>query len=125
MAAKRWRRLVRLQPGSGLSIAAFCRREGVSQPSFYAWRRKLEAEVTFAEVRLLPDVRARSRGIELSLPGRRRLRVQPGFDRQTLLDLLTTLEACPPGAPTREDRTFGASMREPRTFGAPTREADA
>lgn len=28
VAAERWRRLVRLQRGSGLSIAAFCRREG-------------------------------------------------------------------------------------------------
>ena len=30
---------------SGLSISAFCRREGVSQASFYQWRKKLAGRV--------------------------------------------------------------------------------
>jgi hypothetical protein len=29
---------------SGLSVAEFCRQEGVSQASFYQWRKKLSAE---------------------------------------------------------------------------------
>ena len=35
-------RLARFQK-SGLSVARFCQREGVSQPSFYQWRRKFSA----------------------------------------------------------------------------------
>ena len=36
-----WRLRLSRQAHSGLSIAAFCRREGVSTPSFYAWKRRL------------------------------------------------------------------------------------
>jgi len=37
-----WRGRLRDQAGSGLSVRAFCRRDGLSEPSFYAWRRELE-----------------------------------------------------------------------------------
>ena len=33
----------------GVTIAAFCEREGVSVPSFYQWRRKLRDEVHVAK----------------------------------------------------------------------------
>lgn len=36
-----WTEILNRQAASGLSVAAFCRRESISQPSFYAWRRKL------------------------------------------------------------------------------------
>lgn len=39
--ASRWREILRRQAGSGLSIRAFCTREGISEPSFFAWRRRL------------------------------------------------------------------------------------
>ena len=39
-AALRWREILKRQAGSGLSVREFCATEGVSQPSFYAWRRK-------------------------------------------------------------------------------------
>lgn len=38
---KFWRFVVSEQSASGLSIVEFCRLEGVSQPSFYAWRKKI------------------------------------------------------------------------------------
>jgi hypothetical protein len=37
----RWRELLRRQADSGASIREFCRSEGLSEPSFYAWRKKL------------------------------------------------------------------------------------
>lgn len=106
----RWRKLIEQQKASGLSVAAFCRQSGVSQPSFYAWRQKLRGEVAFTEVRLSPDSRlkdhaqhpGRQGGIELRLPGRRCVVVHPGFDRQTLLDLLDTLETGPSASSARE-----------------------
>jgi len=36
-----WRGRVDLQRRSGLSILAYCRREGFSAGSFYAWKRRL------------------------------------------------------------------------------------
>ena len=37
----RWREIVNRQAGSGLSIRQYCANEGISQPSFYAWRKRL------------------------------------------------------------------------------------
>lgn len=35
-----WRERLRRYRGSGLTVAEFCRREQVSVPSFYQWRRR-------------------------------------------------------------------------------------
>lgn len=43
-AADRWRKILEKQAGSGLSVAEFCRREELSQASFYQWRKRLYAE---------------------------------------------------------------------------------
>lgn len=37
-----WRVLISRQRRSGLSIRQFCAEKGLSEPSFYAWRRELE-----------------------------------------------------------------------------------
>jgi hypothetical protein len=39
--ALRWRGILKRQAGSGLSVSEFCASEGISQPSFYTWRKKL------------------------------------------------------------------------------------
>jgi hypothetical protein len=93
VTADRWRRIIEQHQRSGLTVTAFCRRVGVSQASFYGWRRKLRDEVTFAEVTLSQEVTSDGGGIELRLPGRRSVVVRPGFDRRTLLDLLDALES--------------------------------
>ncbi len=36
-----WRLVVEEYHTSGLTVRAFCQREGVSEPSFYAWRKRL------------------------------------------------------------------------------------
>ena len=36
-----WRQRMERQRASGLSIVAFCRREGVSKATFHVWKRKL------------------------------------------------------------------------------------
>jgi len=36
-----WRSLVEEQRRCGLSVRAFCRQKGISEPSFYAWRKEL------------------------------------------------------------------------------------
>ena len=94
-AASRWREVVRGHAESGLSVAAYCGRARVPASSFYAWRRKLREAGTFAEVRVAPEPDSVNDhgALELHLPRGRRVIVRPGFDRQTLLDLVATLEA--------------------------------
>ena len=54
-----WRTMVGRWQGSGLSVRAFCQQHGLSQPSFYSWRRTFAvpdaATVHFAPVRVVPD----------------------------------------------------------------------
>lgn len=38
---KRWAELIRLHGQSKLSVSAFCRERGVSDQSFYNWRKRL------------------------------------------------------------------------------------
>lgn len=40
-AEARWREILKRQAGCGLSVRQFCTEEGISEPSFYAWRKKL------------------------------------------------------------------------------------
>lgn len=97
-----WRRMVRQCQRSGLSVRAFCEEHGLSEPSFYAWRRILKerdaAAVRFVPVQVTPEapsatVADRSAGaLELLLGAGRRLRVEPGFDGPTLQRLLALLE---------------------------------
>lgn len=36
-----WREQVRAQTQGGVSVRAYCRQQQLSEPSFYAWRKKL------------------------------------------------------------------------------------
>jgi hypothetical protein len=38
-----WRRQIQRQPKSNLTIADFCRQLGVSVPTFYYWKRRVQA----------------------------------------------------------------------------------
>lgn len=93
-ATARWREVVRGHAASGLSVTAYCRRARVPVSSFYAWRRKLRDAGTFTEVRVTPEADAADDhgALELHLPRGRRVIVRAGFDQQTLLDLVATLE---------------------------------
>jgi len=93
-SAEQWRRIFAEHQSSGLAVAAYCRRSRVPQASFYLWRRKLRDAAHFAEVRVGPEPAAVGDhgALELVLPGGRRVVVQAGFDEQTLLRLLDTLE---------------------------------
>jgi len=39
-----WREIVERQGHSGLSVKAFCEREGIKTASFYVWRSRLQQE---------------------------------------------------------------------------------
>ena len=93
-------------PASGLSPAQFCAAEGVSLPSFYAWKRRLTAEGlsgsaasptdTVPGPRWLP-VRLPGAGaaVELVLPGGALLRIPAGCDLAFVRALVQVLGGAP------------------------------
>jgi transposase-like protein len=117
-----WREIVRKQQEGGLSVRAYCRQAGVEESAFYWWRRELARRdrddpqdrsvhqgaasksaarisssvaggVGFLPVQVVADHgEARVPAIEVLLAGGCVLRVLPGFDWQTLLDVLGVLE---------------------------------
>jgi transposase len=92
-----WRRVLARWKQSGLSVRAFCRAEGVSEPMFYWWRRELprrdQAKPAFLPVHVLAQAEPpRACGIEVVLANGRCLRVAAGFDPQTLVQLVAVLE---------------------------------
>jgi hypothetical protein len=91
-------------PASGLTPAQFCAQQGVSLPSFYAWRRRLAAPATAAAPdsdgdpgpRLLPvRLPAPGAAVELVLPGGAVLRLSPGCDLAFVRALLQALGGAP------------------------------
>jgi hypothetical protein len=97
---RQWRQWLRAWQRSGLSVAAFCRRQGLAEARFYAWRRLLaqrDAEQrAFVPVQVLSEsTPASGRMLEVILTSGRRLRVPGGFDAATLRQVLTVLEEGP------------------------------
>jgi len=87
---------------SGLRPAQFCAQEGVSLPSFYAWKRRLAANPSGAPPDANPDAPRAPRWLpvrlngaaaplELALPGGAVVRIVPGADEATLRCLLRLL----------------------------------
>ena len=103
-----WLERIRHWQPSQLSVREYCRRRGLSEPSFYAWRHVLlqrgllangpapQAEPApttpaFLRVSVKADVPL-SPAIELVLATGRILRIPAGFDAATLRQLLRLLE---------------------------------
>jgi transposase-like protein len=106
---RRWRRLVRQQRRSGLSVRAFCEQHEVCEHSFYWWRRELAdrdaaalpadkadaaaAAPLFLPVHVRPDDPLPADGVEILLANGRRLRFGAGVEPQRLAALAAALEA--------------------------------
>jgi transposase len=105
---QRWLDLMRRWHESELTVREFCERHRLSEPNFYLWRRVLRergllqhhatlrrrkpvAPAAFVKITLDTEPAAVS-AVELVLSDRRLLRVRPGFDAATLLELVRLLE---------------------------------
>jgi transposase-like protein len=104
---QRWLDLVRRWQRSGRTVRDFCQCHGISEPRFYAWRRALRQRglihdslssepvvapaSAFVKLMVQADPSAAS-AVELVLGERRLLRVRPGFDADTLRQLVRLLE---------------------------------
>lgn len=102
-----WRQRLQRQAASGLSIAAFCAREGVSSASFQAWKRRLAAQAIsdrqgpplFVPIHLDPHPpeggHAPFQGVELELPHHVRLRFDAPPEPEWLGRVVAALAALP------------------------------
>ena len=96
-----WRDLIERQRRTGQSIAAFCRAHGVSQPSFFSWRKRLrlhrrQPASPFVPVQIdLTSRLAHPAPIEIVLRSGTCVRVSHGCDRQMLETVLAVLESPP------------------------------
>jgi transposase-like protein len=99
--AERWRRRIRQQQATGMSIRAYCLRHGLHESAFYFWRRTLaerdrHAEPAFVPVRVIDaPATSSSSPIDIYLAGGRRVRVRAGCDRELLAALVELLEGRP------------------------------
>lgn len=116
-----WRRVIRRQGGSGLSVRAWCGRHDVPEASFYWWRRRLGRSGTdgppsrrrrinpsrFVPVRVAADPadapNSRPGCIEIILSDARRVRVFGPVDRQALAGVLAVLHSGGTGPGDRAD----------------------
>jgi len=109
---QRWLKLHERWAKSRLCVRDFCERHGLTEASFYFWRRVLlrrgllveptanttapsAATVATAFVQLAvapPTPTATGSAIDIVLGNQRRLRVRPGFDADTLCQLVRLLE---------------------------------
>ena len=94
-----WRARIAEQERSGLSVKQFCQERGLTQYSFYAWRKRLRPNepVRFALVdrgvapQEPPQEPATEAGLELVLTSGERLRIGIGVDSTTLRTVLEVL----------------------------------
>ncbi|MCY2928887.1 MAG: hypothetical protein NTV86_05225 [Planctomycetota bacterium] len=113
-----WRRMVKGQRGSGLTVRAFCRKSKLAESAFYFWRRELQRrkaeqeqsgrgqrraagrkpKVAFLPVHVAEEIGPgpqTSGRIEIELAGGRRVHVAAPVDRQALADVVAVLEGRP------------------------------
>lgn len=107
-----WRDVIRRQQRSGQSIRGFCRQEGLSEPSFYAWRHELKQRggsqrtgqpqrrparrPAFVSVQLAAGTIPTAVGpIECLLPSGVVLRLPPEMEPAAIASLLRSWERSP------------------------------
>lgn len=105
-----WRLVVDEQKASGLSVRSFCRRESVSEPSFYAWRKELHRrDRTQQDGALIPvnvvdqsdtpqlgrsTSASPSKHFEVETPNGFKLRFDQQLEAARLLDVLQVVARC-------------------------------
>ena len=93
--ADQWAERIAAQQRSGISVKQFCKEQGLTEYSFYAWRKRLHESgpVRFALVERSAPRQERSAEpvLELVLASGERLRISAGVDLTTLRTVLDVL----------------------------------
>ena len=92
-----WAERIAAQQRSGVSVKQFCKEQGLTEYSFYAWRKRLQqtAPMRFALVDRNPrrQEHTAEAALELVLASGERLRIGGGVDATTLRTVLDVLRA--------------------------------
>jgi len=95
--ADEWTERIAAQQRSGMSVKQFCKERGLTECSFYAWRKRLQERgpVRFALVErsVGRQERMAEAVLELVLASGERLRIGTGVDTATLRAVLNVLRA--------------------------------
>jgi hypothetical protein len=94
--ADEWAKHIATQQHSGISVKQFCKEQGLTECSFYAWRKRLQkAPIRFALVDRggARKEAATEAALELVLATGERLRIGDGVDLGTLRRVLDVLRA--------------------------------
>src|ERR1700682_5999878 len=95
--ANEWAERIAAQQRSGTSVKQFCKERGLTEYSFYAWRKRLQERgpVRFALVERSArrQERTAEATLELVLATGERLRIGAGVDTATLRAVLDVLRA--------------------------------
>jgi hypothetical protein len=95
--AEEWAERIAMQPRSGISVKQFCKQQGLTEYSFYAWRKRLQKKepVRFALVdrRAVRQELATEVVLELVLATGERLRIGAGAEAATVRMVLEALRA--------------------------------
>jgi len=94
--ADQWRERIAKQERTGVSVKQFCKQQGLTEYSFYAWRKRLRRQVpvrfALVERGMLPGPSTET-SLELVLTSGERLRIAAGVDAATLRTVLEALRA--------------------------------
>ena|SRR5579862_354368 len=90
-----WRAKIEAQGRSGLSVHRFCEQQGLNEPSFYGWRKRLRGKepLRFALVESLATAPVATAPVELLLASGERLRIGAGADASTIRTVIQALRA--------------------------------
>ena len=96
-----WQMAIETWQASGISVSKFCEAEGLSESSFYIWRKKLTAsnkpengKEEFCQPEPFIQVampKSKPVALELLLSSGNTLRIDPGTDNKTLTNVLSAL----------------------------------
>lgn len=93
--ADEWAERIAAQQRSGISVKQFCKEQGLTEYSFYAWRKRLQERVpmrfALVERSAHRQVRSAEPVLELMLGSGERLRIGVGVDAATLRTVLDAL----------------------------------
>ena len=93
--ANEWAERIAAQQRSGISVKQFCKEQGLTEYSFYAWRKRLQEKGPLRFALVERSVRRQDRTtevvLELVLTTGERLRIGVGVDGATLRTVLDVL----------------------------------
>ena len=97
LKADEWAERIAAQRRSGMSVKQFCKEQGLTEYSFYAWRKRLQesgpVRFDLVERSVRRQERTTEAALELVLATGERLRIGAGVDTATLRTVLDLLRA--------------------------------